>query len=133
MIPVVGQTSFHHSHDGWTQPEKYRHVIPPTCPKFSTAHTTRNFVEKITPRFQTPQPTEAANNLTNQHNRPANKMKFLKVGRVAIITRGRYAGKKVHNRLRSPYLFLLVPRRFDISRWRKRRGEVHTMEAYPSR
>ncbi len=32
-------------------------------------------------------------------HRPTPKMKFLKVGRVAIITRGRYAGKKV----RLPY------------------------------
>jgi hypothetical protein len=32
---------------------------------------------------------------TNHHNTPAAIMKFLKVGRVAIITRGRYAGKKV--------------------------------------
>merc|ERR1712072_1304275 len=33
--------------------------------------------------------------LTNHHNTSAAIMKFLKVGRVAIITRGRYAGKKV--------------------------------------
>lgn len=32
-------------------------------------------------------------------------MKFLKVGRVAIITRGRYAGKKVRNR-RIPQVLL---------------------------
>lgn len=32
-------------------------------------------------------------------------MKFLKVGRVAIITRGRYAGKKVRNTLIPPPLF----------------------------
>merc|ERR1712134_105287 len=31
----------------------------------------------------------------NHHNTSAAIMKFLKVGRVAIITRGRYAGKKV--------------------------------------
>lgn len=48
-------------------------------------------------------------------------MKFLKVGRVAIITRGRYAGKKVHNCQSeniSPSMFLACPRlrRFEISK-----------------
>jgi hypothetical protein len=31
----------------------------------------------------------------NHHTHHSSDMKFLKVGRVAIITRGRYAGKKV--------------------------------------
>jgi hypothetical protein len=38
-------------------------------------------------------------------------MKFLKVGRVAIITRGRYAGKKVRN----PISIVLT-----AARWRNR-------------
>lgn len=39
------------------------------------------------------------------------KMKFLKVGRVAIITRGRYAGKKV-----STFVFCAGQTRFDCTK-----------------
>jgi hypothetical protein len=35
-------------------------------------------------------------------------MKFLKVGRVAIITRGRYAGKKVRFSLRSTFMRVVI-------------------------
>jgi hypothetical protein len=40
--------------------------------------------------------------LTNVQTAEVAKMKFLKVGRVAIITRGRYAGKKVREKSRLP-------------------------------
>lgn len=46
-------------------------------------------------RRQDPIPTLSNNFIL--HDLTDAKMKFLKVGRVAIITRGRYAGKKVRN------------------------------------
>lgn len=66
--------------------------------------------------------------LTHHPTTPLDKMKFLKVGRVAIITRGRYAGKKVRNSASSlrawgRFLVLVAPRRYTIARARETRGE----------
>ncbi|KAH6983062.1 ribosomal L27e protein family-domain-containing protein [Ilyonectria sp. MPI-CAGE-AT-0026] len=51
---------------------------------------TPNFAPNSRSRFTTTQTS-----LSTFRQQPPDKMKFLKVGRVAIITRGRYAGKKV--------------------------------------
>ncbi|KND94117.1 60S ribosomal protein L27-A, partial [Tolypocladium ophioglossoides CBS 100239] len=51
---------------------------------------TSNFALNFRLRFTT---SKSSNSHTLDHTQ--DKMKFLKVGRVAIITRGRYAGKKV--------------------------------------
>ena len=58
------------------------------------------FAKPTNPEFYTKFPVTVHDDdfLTTQHHirpRQQGKMKFLKVGRVAIITRGRYAGKKV--------------------------------------
>lgn len=60
------------------------------------------FAKPTNPEFYTKFPVTVHDDdsFPTQHNIPTDdtrqgNMKFLKVGRVAIITRGRYAGKKV--------------------------------------
>lgn len=60
-------------------------------PQIIQTHKPRQFYSQI-PDHGSRRPT---NFIPAQSDYPPDKMKFLKVGRVAIITRGRYAGKKV--------------------------------------
>jgi hypothetical protein len=50
---------------------------------------------KSRPQRRNPSPSHHHHHICPDHAHKKDKMKFLKVGRVAIITRGRYAGKKV--------------------------------------